>query len=72
VPATSHRTNPARRQDHLLTIDEVCDELQISRSTFHKWRGKRTGPPCVKLPNRDLRVYRSALDSWIAARQDVA
>lgn len=49
----------------LLTLAEVCDELQVSRSTFYEWRAKRIGPKVVKLPNGQLRVRRSDLDKWL-------
>ena len=54
----------------LLTLAEVCDELQVSRSTFYEWRAKRIGPRVVKLPNGQLRVRRSDLDRWLDAHRD--
>jgi excisionase family DNA binding protein len=48
----------------LLTVDDVCGELSISRSTFYDWRVKGRGPRCYKLPNGDLRIRRSDLDQW--------
>ncbi|RBQ17784.1 excisionase [Spongiactinospora rosea] len=56
----------------MLTIPEVCTELQISRSTFYDWRMKRRAPRCIKLPNGDLRVRRTDLDRWLEAREDAA
>jgi predicted DNA-binding transcriptional regulator AlpA len=56
----------------LLTVAEVCDELQIAQSTFYDWRTKGTGPQCIKLPNTQLRVRRADLDAWLAAREDAA
>lgn len=58
--------------DDKLTLAEVIAELKISRSTFYEWRAKRTAPRCIKLPNGDLRIRRTDLDSWLAAREDVA
>jgi predicted DNA-binding transcriptional regulator AlpA len=56
----------------LLTVGEVCAELQVAASTFYEWRMKRTGPRCIKLPNSQLRIRRAELDAWLAAREDAA
>ncbi len=51
-----------------LTVDEVCTELRIARSTWEKWRQKNAGPKVVKLPNGQLRIRRDWLDAWINER----
>jgi predicted DNA-binding transcriptional regulator AlpA len=56
----------------LLTLAEVCQELQVALSTFYDWRAKGTGPRCIKLPNGQLRVRRADLDAWLNAREDAA
>ncbi|AYG82819.1 hypothetical protein DWB77_05006 [Streptomyces hundungensis] len=56
----------------MLTLPEVCDELNVSRSTFYDWRQKHRAPRCIKLPNGDLRVRRSDLDKWLDAHEDAA
>ncbi|MGH3322230.1 MAG: helix-turn-helix transcriptional regulator [Streptosporangiaceae bacterium] len=56
----------------MLTIPELCAELQISRSTFYDWRQKGSGPKCVKLPNGGLRVRRADLERWLDSREDAA
>lgn len=60
----------AVRSNGMLTLAEVCKELKISRSTFYDWRAKKRAPRCIKLPNGDLRVRRSALDHWLDDRED--
>jgi len=60
------------RPRDLLTVAEVCDELQIAQSTFYEWRTKGTGPRCIKLPNSRLRVRRGDLNTWLDAREDAA
>lgn len=55
-----------------LTIDEVCEELQISRDTFYDWRKKGRAPKCAKLPNGSLRIRRAVLDKFMAALEDAA
>jgi excisionase family DNA binding protein len=46
-------------------VADICEELGISRSTFYEWRAKKSAPPCIKLPNGELRVRRADLDAWI-------
>ncbi|MGW4200911.1 helix-turn-helix transcriptional regulator [Streptomyces sp. NPDC004726] len=48
-----------------LTVDDVCDELRIARSTFYDWRQKGRGPRCIRLPNGTLRIRRSDLENWL-------
>lgn len=61
-----------RRSRDKLTVGEVCDDLQVAQSTFYEWRTKGTGPRCIKLPNGQLRIRRSDLESWLSAREDAA
>lgn len=64
--------NAAHRYDEKLTVEEVCTELKIARSTFYDWRAKRRGPRCITLANRELRIRRSELDRWLNEREDAA
>ena len=48
-----------------LTVRDVCDELGVARSTFYDWRAAHKAPPCLKLPNGDLRIKRSDFDRWL-------
>lgn len=54
--------------DDLLTIAEVLAELKVARSTFDCWRVLGVAPGCIKLPNGQLRIRRSALALWLASR----
>lgn len=54
----------------MLTLTELCDELQISRSTFYDWRAKGKGPRCLTLPNGSLRIRRNDLENWLMERED--
>jgi excisionase family DNA binding protein len=56
----------------MLTVGEVCAELQIAQSTIYEWHTKGTGLRCIKLPNGQLRVCRADLESWLNARGDAA
>lgn len=55
-----------------ITLAELCEELQIARSTFYDWRAKGLAPRCLKLPNGDLRIRRIDLDRWLADLEDAA
>jgi predicted DNA-binding transcriptional regulator AlpA len=57
--------------DALLTMAEVLAELKVARSTFDTWRVLGTAPECIKYPNGQLRVRRSALDAWLSARVEM-
>jgi predicted DNA-binding transcriptional regulator AlpA len=68
---TAAAATPTRPRD-LLTVAEVCGELQIAQSTFYEWRTKGTGPRCIKLPNSQLRIRRGDLSAWLDMREDAA
>lgn len=55
-----------------LTVEQLCAELQVARSTFYQWRQVGRGPRCVRLPNGAIRVRRADLDAWLAALVDAA
>lgn len=48
----------------LLTIEEVCDILKVSRSVLYLMRRKGEGPPAIMVGHR-LRYRRPDLDRWI-------
>lgn len=62
----------SKRDRSHLTIAEVCDDLEIARSTFYDWRAKRRAPRCIKLPNGGLRIRRDDYESWLEGLEDAA
>jgi hypothetical protein len=51
--------------DEWLTVEEICEELKVSRRTFDRWRALGTGPRCERLGGHGpLRTRRSWLESW--------
>jgi predicted DNA-binding transcriptional regulator AlpA len=50
----------------------VCEDLDITRSTFYDWRAKRKAPPCIKLPNGEIRIRVADYENWLAAIADKA
>jgi predicted DNA-binding transcriptional regulator AlpA len=58
-------------RDELLTVEQVLDELGGgSRRTFFRWRELGRAPQCVKLPNGELRIWRSDLRAWLRLLQE--
>ncbi|MCC5580423.1 excisionase [Microtetraspora sp. AC03309] len=61
------------RNDKLLTLPEMLDELGgVSRRTFYRWRELGHAPKCIKLPNGELRVWRSDFATWLETLREVA
>lgn len=53
-------------EDELLTVPQVLAILGgLSRRTFYRWRELGRAPECVRLPNGELRVWRSVLRAWL-------
>ncbi|MDN5768842.1 MAG: helix-turn-helix domain-containing protein [Humibacillus sp.] len=55
-----------------LSVREICDELGVARSTFYDWRAAKKAPPCIKLPNGDLRIRRADYEEWLASLEQSA
>lgn len=59
-------------RDRLLTVPEVLAELGgVSRRTFYRWRETGHAPESIKLPNGELRVWRSDLTAWLDRLREV-
>ncbi|GHE24968.1 excisionase [Kitasatospora indigofera] len=54
-----------------LKLPEVLDELGMSRAAFYRMRARGQGPRLIKLPNRQIRIRRSDLDSWLSSLEEV-
>lgn len=67
---TRSRTSTYGRDDHLLTISQVVEELGVSRATFYRWRAIGRGPRCIRLPGGQLRIRRSDLDRFLGGCED--
>ena len=64
MPATLYAVpTPSSRQ--YLSVDSLCAELGVARSTFYEWRAKRRGPRCVRLPNGKIRIRRAEFERWL-------
>ncbi|WP_329374144.1 helix-turn-helix domain-containing protein [Streptomyces sp. NBC_00669] len=47
-----------------MKLPEVLVEIGMSRSAFYRMRARGKAPRCVRLPNGQIRVRRSDLDTW--------
>jgi predicted DNA-binding transcriptional regulator AlpA len=56
----------------MITVNQFCAELDISRSTFYEWRAKGRAPKCKKLPNGELRILLEEYDRWLDDLGDAA
>ncbi len=69
----SPRVRHLARDDELLTVADMCAELGgVSRRTFYRWRELGVGPPCLKIPNGELRAWRSEFSAWLDRLRDGA
>jgi hypothetical protein len=60
-----------RPGDRLMTVAEMCAELGgVARRTFYRWRELGVGPECLKLPNGELRTWRSDFLAWLKGLRD--
>jgi len=65
---TAGKNRPAGRSaaDELLTVAQMCAGLGgVSRRTFYRWREVGVGPCCLKIPNGELRAWRSDFTTWL-------
>lgn len=56
----------ANQRDELLTVAQVLALLgDVPLRTFYRWRETGKAPGAVRLPNGELRIWRSDLISWL-------
>jgi predicted DNA-binding transcriptional regulator AlpA len=56
----------ASQRDELLTVAQVLAALgDVSPRTFYRWRETGKAPSVVRLPNGELRIWRSDLNAWL-------
>ncbi|MEU2229511.1 helix-turn-helix transcriptional regulator [Streptomyces vietnamensis] len=56
-----------------MTVPQILSALGgVSRRTFYRWRELGQGPTAFKLPNGELRVWRSDFDTWLRGLETAA
>jgi len=61
------------RRDELLTVAQVLEELgEVSARTFYRWREIGKAPEAIRLPNNELRIWRSELMRWLGTLREAA
>ncbi|MFF7811658.1 helix-turn-helix transcriptional regulator [Streptomyces sp. NPDC007945] len=56
-----------------MTVPQILTELGgVSRRTFYRWRELGLGPNAFKLPNGELRVWRSDFSAWLRGLEGAA
>jgi predicted DNA-binding transcriptional regulator AlpA len=59
--------------DELMTVPDILAALNnVSRRTFYRWRELGIAPDCIRLPNGELRVWRSEFRAWLERHREVA
>ncbi|MET8140828.1 helix-turn-helix domain-containing protein [Sphaerisporangium sp. NPDC005288] len=61
------------KRDELMTVPEILTELGgVSLRTFYRWREIGKAPKGFKLPNGEIRVYRSDFEAWLETLREAA
>ncbi|MCL2798619.1 MAG: helix-turn-helix domain-containing protein [Firmicutes bacterium] len=55
--------------ERLITIQQFCDLLQISRSTIDRWR--KDGLPFEKIGERGIRLPEETALKWVKERKSI-
>jgi excisionase family DNA binding protein len=66
VGGTANEKGSRRKDSAWLTVDEICEELDIHRRTWQKWRTRNQTPELHRLPNGELRIHRDDYKAWLA------
>ena len=60
-------------RDELMTVPQILAELGgVSRRTFYRWREIGCAPAGIKLPNGEIRVWRSEFTNWLENMREAA
>lgn len=65
LPMHKEVRNSVARLREYFSVESFCEEFEINRSTFYKWRAKGTAPRCKKLPNGEIRIRRTDVELWL-------
>jgi predicted site-specific integrase-resolvase len=54
-----------------ITVNEILEELGITRRTWQRWRARGMTPPCIKTPGGELRIRRVDYARWLSNREEI-
>jgi excisionase family DNA binding protein len=54
--------------DRLITIQQLCDLLKVSRSTVDRWR--KEGLPYTKVGERGIRLREDEVLKWVESKNN--
>ncbi|WP_081687770.1 helix-turn-helix transcriptional regulator [Glycomyces tenuis] len=54
-----------------MTLQDIFNELDISKSTWNDWKNKGRAPKHFKLPNGQVRVRRADFEKWLDCLMEV-
>ncbi|GII84157.1 excisionase [Sphaerisporangium siamense] len=61
------------KRDELMTVPDILTELGgVFVRTFYRWREIGKAPKGFKLPNGEIRVYRSDFEAWLETLREAA
>lgn len=56
-----------------MTVPQILAELGgVSRRTFYRWREIGSAPAGLRLPNGEIRVWRSEFTTWLENLREAA
>jgi excisionase family DNA binding protein len=71
TPASA-TVNAHAGRSKLMTLQEVYEELGISKSTWNDWKNKGRTPRFFKLPNNQVRIKRAEFEKWLGQLEEVS
>ncbi|WP_431771938.1 helix-turn-helix transcriptional regulator [Streptomyces cucumeris] len=70
--STTATSASTKNDNQKLKLCEVLTEIDMSRSAFYRMKARGKAPKCIKLPNGQIRVRRTDLDSWWEANEEAS
>ena len=73
MTATKSARRARAESDELMAVPEVLAALGgVSRRTFYRWRELGLAPAGLKLPNGEIRIWRSEFMLWLEKLREAA
>ena len=56
------------KEQDIMTVDDACKILKITRMTLYNWRKKGTAPRIVKIGKNRILIMRQDLEDFMESR----